>query len=422
MDSDLYDTSAVRRRLHSHPETAFLEIQTATFIWESLGHLAWSRRAGQDLLQLDAYAGMPDHSSLTIATVEARAAGVSEENIARFRDGATTIVADLEGDRPGPTVGLRFDIDALPVNESRESGHIPNKYEFRSRYPGRMHACGHDGHVAIGLMLAAQLSANRDFPGTVRLIFQPAEEGVRGARPIVDAGLCDELDKFVAVHLGFGASKNSVGYATDLFGTSKFETRFEGVSAHASNNPEAGRNSLLAASHAVLALHSLPRFSHAQTRVNVGHLSCEGASNVIPGLTIMRSEVRASDPAVHQDLERRALRVFEHAAAMSFTKTTTVRTGYAVAAASSVELYESLAADCADQEFTACGPHPMYASDDATLMMERVTQRGGTACYLVVGSGDYGSHHSSLFDFDEDVLPRASGLIERFIRAQRTSL
>jgi aminobenzoyl-glutamate utilization protein A len=64
----------------------------------------------------------------------------------------------------------------------------------------------------------------------------------------------------------------------------------------------------------------------------------------------------------------------------------------------------------------------MYASDDATLMMERVTQRGGTACYLVVGSGDYGSHHSSLFDFDEDVLPRASDLIERFIRAQRTSL
>lgn len=418
MNIDPKDTGAVRRQLHAHPETAFLEIQTASLIWDLLGGLAWHRQAGQELLELSDYEGMPDTCHLTNAVEEARFHGVSDENIARFRDGATTIIADLEGIRPGPRVGLRFDMDALPVEESTEAGHIPNACEFRSVHPGRMHACGHDGHVAIGLRLAAQLSENRDFAGSVRLIFQPAEEGVRGAKPIVDAGFCDDVDILLAVHLGFGAPKNTVGYATDLFGTSKFETRFEGHSVHASNSPETGRNALLAAAHALFALHSLPRFSHAQTRVNVGYFHCEGASNVIPGLAVMRSEVRASTSAAHQDLEERALRIFESAAAINSVQCVTSRTGYAVASDSSVELYETLVTECADHGFTAFGPHAMYASDDATLMMERVTERGGNACYLVVGSGDFGSHHSSLFDFDEEVLPRASDLLEGFIRSQ----
>lgn len=414
---DPYDTSAVRRKVHACPETAFLEIRTAAFVWEVLGGLSWHRRAGQTLVDLSSSV-LPHTAEFAKANAEARSHGVSDEDIERFQNGATTIIADLQGSRPGPRVGMRFDMDALPVDESQNADHLPNVHGFVSAHSGRMHACGHDGHIAVALRLAALLSANRDFAGSVRLIFQPAEEGVRGAKPIVDAGFCDDVDVFVTVHLGFGAAQSSIGYATSLFGTSKFETRFEGHAVHASNSPETGRNALLAAAHAVLALHALPRFSHAQTRVNVGYLNCEGASNVIPGLAVMRSEIRASDAEVHQDLEERALRIFENASALNSVTSSTTRTGYAVAAESDVELYRSIVSHSADHGFTAFGPHPMFASDDATLMMERVTQRGGASCYLVVGSGDFGPHHSSLFDLDEDVLPRTSDLLERFIRDQ----
>lgn len=412
------DPVAVRRELHRFPETGFLEIRTANLIWESLSSLPWSLRAGQDLLPLSGYAGLPTPEELDAAAVNAHAQGVSETAISRFRDGATTIVADLEGNRPGPRVGFRFDMDALPILESERESHFPTQQGFASQNAGRMHACGHDGHVAIGLHLAALLATDPSFAGSVRLIFQPAEEGVRGAHPIVNGGLCDDLDVMIAVHLGFGAPRGSVCYATDLLGTSKFETVFEGHAVHASNQPEKGRNALLAAAHAIMGLHSLPRFSKDSTRVNVGHLICEGASNIVPGKALMRSEVRASSAETHRDLEARALNIIESAAALTNVSSSTRRTGYAVTAESSLEVYEALALRAIAHGFTAGGLQPMRASDDATLMMERVVSAGGDACYLVVGSGDYGPHHSSLFDFDEEVLPRVGGMLFDFIHSR----
>jgi aminobenzoyl-glutamate utilization protein A len=102
-------------------------------------------------------------------------------------EGLTGCVAVFDSGRPGPTLGLRFDIDCVNVSETTAADHIPDKEGFASTNPGYMHACGHDGHMSIGLGVAQWLVANRDrLKGRVKLLFQPAEEGVRGARPMAE--------------------------------------------------------------------------------------------------------------------------------------------------------------------------------------------------------------------------------------------
>ncbi len=222
-----------------------------------------------------------------------------------LRDGHTAVVAELAGDRPGPTVALRFDMDALPLVESADPRHFPTANGFRSAYEGVMHACGHDGHVAIGIALAGLL-ADRRFPGRVRLLFQPAEEGVRGARAMAAAGAVDGVDVFYATHLGMGLPVAAVAAATTgRFATGKFVARFTGRAAHASGSPESGRNALIAAATAALNVQALPRFAAADTRVNVGRLVAGTAANIVPAQAELAFEVRSTDSAVLAELARR---------------------------------------------------------------------------------------------------------------------
>lgn len=200
---DVTDVVAVRRDLHAHPELGFTEIRTAARVDTALRDLGWDVRSGREVFDATGLPGLPEAAVLEHAAGRAAAEGVPEDLVTRFSGGCTAVVADLRGDRPGPRVALRFDMDALPITEASAGDHPPIRRGFASRHPGVMHACGHDGHVAIGLALAAALST-RDFPGTVRLLFQPAEEGVRGAQPMVAAGVCADVDVLLAVHLGFG--------------------------------------------------------------------------------------------------------------------------------------------------------------------------------------------------------------------------
>jgi aminobenzoyl-glutamate utilization protein A len=278
-----------------------------------------------------------------------------------------------------------------------------------------MHACGHDGHVAIGLALAAALST-RDFPGSVRMLFQPAEEGVRGAQPMVAAGACAEVDVLLAIHLAFGLPSGLLApAATELIATSKYLARFTGRAAHAAKAPEQGRNALLAAATATLNLHALPRFADAVTRVNVGRLQAGVAANVIAGEAELAYETRADSADVASELARRAEVVVRAAAEMHEVDFELIRTGYATAATTDPAVACALTT-AAEGLAEVRATHPLGASDDASLLMRAVQEAGGVAGYAIVGSDSPGPPHSPQFDVDEAVLPVAVSWLERVVK------
>ncbi|WP_326825694.1 amidohydrolase [Streptosporangium sp. NBC_01756] len=409
------DAAAVRRDLHAHPELGFTEIRTAARVDTALRSLGWTVRSGSEVFDATGLPGLPEASVLEHSAGRALAEGVPEELVARFSGGHTAVVADLHGNRPGRKVALRFDMDALPITETSADDHRPHRQGFASGHPGVMHTCGHDGHVAIGLALAAALST-RDFPGSVRLLFQPAEEGVRGAQPMVAAGACADVDVLLAIHLAFGLPSGLLApAATELIATSKYLVRFTGREAHAAKAPEQGRNALLAAATATLNLHALPRFAGAVTRVNVGRLQAGVAANVIAGAAELAYETRADTAEVAGELARRAELVVRAAAEMHEVEVELIRTGYATAATTDPAVAAALTS-AAGGLAEVYATHPLGASDDASLLMRAVQESGGVAGYAIVGSDSPGPPHSPRFDVDEEVLPVAVSWLERAVQ------
>src|SRR5699024_6781806 len=151
----------------------------------------------------------------------------------------------------------------LDIDESASEDHFPNQEGFQSKLPNKMHACGHDTHTAMGLGLATWIRESKEnLCGTIKLIFQPAEEGTRGAKSMVEAGVVDDVDYFIASHIGTGVPHNHFVAANDGFlATSKLDISFTGISAHAGGEPEKGKNALLAAAAAVLNIYAIARHS-----------------------------------------------------------------------------------------------------------------------------------------------------------------
>ena len=165
------------------------------------------------------------------------------------------------------TIVFRSDMDALPMEENTD-------LEFKSTN-GCMHACGHDAHTSVGLAVAKWLTDHKDeLSGTIRLIYQPAEEGARGAAAMAAKGIVDDVDNFIGAHIGSRAKLGELLIATGgLFASSKIDVSFTGEAAHAGADPEKGRNALLAACDAALLIAAIPRHSAGESRVNVGQLS-----------------------------------------------------------------------------------------------------------------------------------------------------
>lgn len=410
---------ALRRAVHAYPETGFTEIVTAARIVTLLRAAGAAVRHGAPVCDVIGLAGLPPGSELAEAADRARSFGVEPSLVDDLSGGATGVVATLRGDRPGPVLALRFDIDALPVDEDGTEAHRPAARGFRSTRPGHMHACGHDGHVAVGVELGLRLAADRSFPGEVRLLFQPAEEGVRGARAMLRAGACDGIDALLAMHLGIGLPVGTVAAsAVGMLATVKQRITFTGREAHAALAPHDGRNALLGAAAATLALHALPPVPDTVTRLNVGRLVAGTAANIVPGRADLDVELRAGTAAACADLASRADTIVTGAAAMHGLDVTTTETGRATVARHDPTVRAAVtAAASRTAGVRECLPEAtMTASDDATLLMSAVQDRGGRAGYLLVGAGSPAPHHHPRFDVDERCLPIAADLLETLVR------
>ncbi|WAH38813.1 amidohydrolase [Alicyclobacillus dauci] len=408
----------LRRDLHANPEVGFTEFRTATRVVEELRRLGYKVLFGDEVMRPSSRRGVPSVEQLTVAYERAKAEGANEEILAAMEGGLTGVVATLEGGGAGPTVAFRFDMDALPIVESHAADHLPQAEGFRSRHEGSMHACGHDGHTAIGLAFAETMT-HVNFNGTLKLIFQPAEEGGRGAVSMVDKGVVDDVDKLFCFHLGLDLPIGSMsGGATDFLASTKLEVRFKGVPAHAAAAPEKGKNALLGAATALLNIHALPRFSTGATRVNVGILEGGSAPNIVPDSAKMVLECRAASYEDNQDLERRVRSILEHSAEMHGLDCDIAVIGEAATAACDRELVELAMREAKEIPFFTeqLESHPLGASEDATFLMRRVQEQEGQATYMIIGTTIAAPHHNEKFDIDERILPMAVQLLERIAR------
>ena len=359
-----------RRHLHAIPEIGFQEYKTSKYLYEEL------KKMGYQPLK------------------------ITETGIA--------VYLDFHKEK---TLAFRSDIDALEIEE--QTG-----VSFKSTHQGKMHACGHDGHTAIGLGLAHTLKQfESGLHGVIKLIFQPAEEGTRGARAMVDAGVVDDVDYFTAVHIGTGVPAGTVVCGSDNFmATTKFDAHFTGTAAHAGAKPEDGHNALLAAAQATLALHAIAPHSEGASRVNVGVMQAGSGRNVVPASALLKVETRGASDVINQYVFERAQQAIQGAATMYGVGVETRLMGAATASSPSpqwVAWLQSQAAQVPGVNQAIERVEAPAGSEDATLMMARVQQHQGQASYMVFGTQLAAGHHNEKFDFDEQVLAIAVETLAR---------
>lgn len=415
----LIDMRRIRRELHEHPEPGFLEFYTANLILDQLDRLGVDYSTGSPAMDVTAILERPSNIEREEWAERAAASGVAAERVHAFVEEGTAIVATVKGNKRGPVWGVRCDIDALPIAESRAAQHLPQKEGFVSQTP-YMHACGHDGHVAIGLGVLDRL-IDQDFPGELKIFFQPAEEGTRGAAPMLAAGVAENVDHMLAFHLRADVPLGTVvGGVENYKATTKWKATFTGEQAHASGAPEKGRNALVAAAHATLGIQGMPRFAATETRVNVGTFHAPGAANIIPAEATITYEVRAEANDVVSDMDRRAAAAVEGAAKMHDVQVEMSMYGRTVNTTpdeAMLDFIEGAAATVpAITDFSRRG-RLKCGSDDAHLFIEAVQQRGGVGAYLALGAQNATApHHSSDFDFDEAALEIGADLLAETIR------
>ena len=413
--TNLDDVVAIRRRLHTHPELGFCEFRTAEFLVTELTRLGFTVAVGAEVMDTTHMMGVPDDVDHEWRLARTHAANVAI--IDRMRGGLTGIVATLSGGLPGRTVALRADMDALPISESYSADHVPRAHGYASERTGTMHACGHDGHVALLLALAARLSGTR-FAGTLKLIFQPAEEGLRGARSMAESGIVDDVDDLLCLHLGVGLPTGHASMsATGGLASRKLRATFTGTAAHAGLAPERGRSALLAAAAASLAVHSLSQDGSADTRVNVGSFDAPGSSNVIPPLATLRLEVRASTTSAADALSARVEGAL-HGSAATYGVVCDID---AVGGAPAVVCDDSLVARLMKMDpkirYARVAPQLARLWQRRRVLAHRPSGRhGGAGTYMIIGADLTAGHHEPAFDIDENALLSGLNLIEHAFR------
>lgn len=407
---------ALRRDLHKHPETGWTEFRTASLIIKELQTLGYKVFYGRAVVNEEYMLGVPSAGNLLAEQQRAVAEGADHELVQAMTGGLTGVVAVLDTGRAGNTVAFRFDMDSNDAVECKGREHRPACEGFSSIHERAMHACGHDGHVAIGLGLARLLAAHRDeLCGKVKLIFQPAEEGVRGAYAMVSAGIVDDVDYFFSGHVGFKATTDdTIIVRTDGFlATTKINAEFKGVSAHAGAAPEEGKNALLAAAQAAISLNTIARHSGGASRINVGVLNAGTGRNVVPDYAELKLETRGENTEVNQFMVNEAERILRACAMMYDVELQTSVVGSAPSCVPDVELGQKVAELIKEKcDYAQVLEHaPIGCSEDCSYFMERVQEKSGRALFMMYGTKIAAGHHNDHFDFNEDCLWRAAAAL-----------
>lgn len=401
---------AYRRDFHHYAESGWTEFRTGSLVARRLSNLGCKVKLGREVVDAETRMGLPSPEALEQHWQRAVKQGGDPEFLEALRGGFTGVVGIIQNGE-GPTIGMRFDMDALDLVESTSTDHRPAKEGFASINPGSMHACGHDGHTSIGLGVAEVLMNMKDqLRGTVKLIFQPAEEGVRGAKSMVEAGVVDDVDYMLGHHL---FSEWEVGQImpglSNYLATTKIDVTFTGSPSHAGGSPNLGKNALLAASTAVLNLYAIPRHRDGATRINVGRIEAGTGRNVVPGIAKLVMETRGETTELNEYMYDKAVRVLQAAATMYECELEIKLMGAAQGASSTPELANRVEQVLQNLGgFTLRSPGGGRGSEDYTYMMTRVQQNGGQATNIGVGAdlGGWG-HHTAEFDIDEKALKKA---------------
>jgi len=382
---------ADRRKFHANPELGWQEVETTAAIVEDLQRHGYEVIAGHEFLG------------------EIERPGISAEPIAG--EGDTGCVAIFDTVRPGPTVCMRVDIDALPVMEAT-GNHAPSAQGFASRNPGVMHACGHDGHAAIGLATARIVKPLLEHGrGRLKILFQPAEEGGRGGRAVADAGWMDDVDLFFAIHLGLGVPSDTAAFAVHgLLANARYQVHLRGRAAHAGKSPEAGRNALLAACQIAMGLHTLAQSSRPGVRLNVAILNAGTAVNIVPEEATLTFEMRAQDTGDLEELETRCRSYVDGMAEAHGIECRMSPKGGADGYSNPEEIAEwATGINAATSAFGTVLPDMIFgASEDAATLARRVAGYGGQAGVFVLGADLADDHHTPNFDFDEGALVKSA--------------
>ena len=471
MDAWERRTVVYRRLFHKYPEPGWLTFFATIFIAEHLEKAGFKVLVGREILKDEKRMDPPTEEETALweqrAVKLAIEQGIAEDKVATWitrMDHRTGIVAILDTKREGKTKAFRFDMDALTVAESMDVDRVPVKEQFVSQYQGVCHACGHDGHMALGLTFAEYLAEQvkqkqhgnlehcvenqvkqhgrsidcvdrtsageaisngnvskfnetiADLSGSVAgkicgrymFIFQPAEEGVRGAFAFRHQWNFGKIDELYCCHIGFAPEDTFVAGAKGFLATSKFDVTFTGKSAHAGLAPERGRNALLAAAKATMDMQVFPRPKTGITRLNVGKMEAGEARNTIPAHAKMIVETRGETGELNTYMKEQALSCIERAAKEYGVTYEVQFQGESVSAASDEALSQKVLAVA---KSTGCFLDYMLtkdfgASDDGAVFMDMVEQQSGKAVYMLLGTRIRGLHHESVFDFDESVLDK----------------
>jgi amidohydrolase len=368
-------TQSHRRDFHSHPELGFHEVRTAGIVAGELNSL-----------------GLEVHT------------GIAE----------TGVVAVMQGSRPGPVILVRADMDALPIHE--ETG-----ASYTSQNPGVMHACGHDGHTAILLTVARILNGHRqELSGTVKFVFQPAEEGMGGAERLIQAGVLEDpkVDICLALHVWNEQPVGWIGIASGpaLAGAEIFKITVKGKGGHGAS-PHLAVDPLLASAHIITGLQGIVSRNVPPLKtavVSVCTIHGGEAFNVIPPSVELTGTIRTFEPEIRST-------VLEH-----FNQTvTSIAAGLGCqveieinqltpATINQPEIAGQVAATARrllPQSEIDTRNYITMGSEDFAFILEKVP-----GCFFFIGSanpkkGLDASHHSPKFDFDESILPQAAGLM-----------
>ena len=365
-----------RRDIHAHPELGFEETRTSDIV----------------AAKLQAF-GLEVHRGI----------------------GKTGVVGVLRAGSAERSIGLRADMDALPIVEA-------NTFEHRSTHAGRMHACGHDGHTTMLLGAAKHLAETLDFDGVVTFIFQPAEEGLGGARAMIADGLFERFpcDAVFGMHNrpGLPLGKFAVRAGPMMAGGAFFDIRVTGKGAHGAR-PEAGVDSVLVASHITIALQSI--VSRNLRPLDAAVLSVTkihggDAYNVIPQSAQLSGTVRAFTHEVMGAMEGHMRRVAKGTAeAFGATAEVDFRLIFAptVNDAEEAEFVAEVCAEVAGRENVNRNPNLIVASEDFSFMLEQVP-----GCYFNIGNGAGEGAcevHNPGYDFNDEALALGASAFVRIV-------